>query len=164
MDSQKTYTELLRRHRSLVWTLCWSRSRGDYERCRDLVQEVSLSLWEHYGRLRPDTGPLQERAWVVWHTRSVLDHLHRRPSPTLVPLTDDIAAESDDTSETVDELLASLSDADRRLVQLRLEGYDGDYIARELGVKRDVVYQRLHRIIEKLRTDNNEKQRHKPID
>ncbi|MBR4739425.1 MAG: sigma-70 family RNA polymerase sigma factor, partial [Bacteroidales bacterium] len=59
MNSQKAYTELLRRHRTLVWTLCWARARGDYECCRDLVQEVSLSLWEHYGRLRPNATALQ---------------------------------------------------------------------------------------------------------
>ena len=157
MDTQKAYTELLLRHRPLVWTLCWARSHGDFERCRDLVQDVSLSLWEHYGRLRPDAGPLQERAWVLWHTRSVLDHMHRRPSPTLVPLPDDLADEPDDTREAVDELLASLPDLDRRLVQLRLEGYDGEHIAKELGIRRDNVYQRLHRIIERLRTENNEK-------
>ena len=85
-DSQEAYTELLRRHRPLVWRLCWVRAHGDYELCRDLVQEVTLSLWEHYGRLRPHATALQERAWVLWHTRTVLDHLHRHPSPTLVPL------------------------------------------------------------------------------
>lgn len=157
MDSHKKYTELLLRHRPLVWALCWRRARGDYERCRDLVQEVSLSLWEHYGRLRPGAGPLQERAWVVWHTRSVLDHLHRRPSPTLVPLPDDMPAEVNDTDDTLDDLLAALPPDDRRLVQLRLEGRDGAYIAEKLGIKRDAVYQRLHRIIERLRMLNNER-------
>jgi DNA-directed RNA polymerase specialized sigma24 family protein len=63
----------------------------------------------------------------------VLDHLHRRPSPTLVPLPDNLLAESDDARETVDELLARLADADRQLVQLRLEGYRADEIAERMG-------------------------------
>ena len=151
MDRQKGYTELLRRHRPLVWTLCWARAHGDYERCRDLVQEVSLSLWEHYGRLRPDAGLLQERAWVFWHARSVLDHLHRRPTPILVALPDNMAAPEDDSRELLDELLATLSDDDRLLVTLRLEGYDAAEIARRMNIGRDAVYQRLHRIIERLR-------------
>ncbi len=50
MDRYESYTALLSRHRHLVWTLCWARAQGDVERCRDLVQEVSLSLWEHYGK------------------------------------------------------------------------------------------------------------------
>lgn len=150
---QQTYTELLRRHRPLIWTLCWARAHGDYERCRDLVQEVSLSLWEHYGRLRPKATALQERAWVLWHTRTVLDHLHRRPSPTLVPLPATLPAAEDGNTDQVDDLLASLGEDDRRLVQMRLDGYDADEIGRALGIKRDAVYQRLHRIIERLKKE-----------
>lgn len=150
MDSRQSYTDLLRRHRMLVWMLCWARAHGDYERCRDLVQEVSLSLWEHFGRLRPNAGPLQERAWVVWHTRTVLNHLHRTPTPTLIPLTVDLAAEEDDSREQLDDLLAPFSDTDRQLVHLRIEGYDAAEIAQQMNISRDAVYQRLHRIIERL--------------
>ena len=150
---QQSYTELLRRHRQLVWMLCWTRAHGDYERCRDLVQEVSLSLWEHYGRLRPQATALQERAWVLWHTRTVLNHLHRRPSPTLVPLSADVPADDTNGRETIDDLLALLGNDDRRLVTMRLEGYDADEISEALGIKRDAVYQRLHRIIERLRKE-----------
>jgi RNA polymerase sigma factor (sigma-70 family) len=83
----------------------------------------------------------------------VLDHLHRRPSPTLVPLPDNLIDETDDSRDTVDELLARLADADRQLVQLRLEGYSADEIAERMGLRRDTVYQRLHRIIERLRKE-----------
>lgn len=153
MNNHEAYTEMLSRHRQLVWSLCWTRARGDRERCRDLVQDVSLSLWEHYGKLRPGANAFEERAWVAWHTRTVLDHLHRRPSPTLVPLPDNLIDETDDTHDTVDELLARLADADRQLVQLRLEGYSADEIAERMDLRRDTVYQRLHRIIERLRKE-----------
>lgn len=153
MDRHATYTALLSRYRQLVWSLCWTRARGNVEQCRDLVQEVSLSLWEHYGKLRLDASPFEERAWVTWHTRTVLNHLHRRPSPTLVPLPDEVPDEQDDTRETVDELLQRLADTDRQLVQLRLEGYSANEIAEQTGLNRDAVYQRLHRIIERLRKE-----------
>jgi len=153
MNSQKAYTELLLRHRSLVWKICWARSHGNYERCRDLVQEVSLSLWEHYGRLRPKSSTLQERAWVLWHTRTVLDHLHRRPSPTLVPLSEDWPAEEDGSREALDELLDSLGKEDRQMMKMRLDGFGTDEICKEFGMGRDAVYQRIHRIIERLRKE-----------
>lgn len=159
MDAEKTYTELLRRHRPLVWTLCWSYARGDYERCRDLVQEVSLSLWEHYGRLRPAATPLEQRAWVLWHTRTVLNHLHRRNTLRTVPLNDSLAdtltEEQQNPAETLDEIMAALGSDDRKLVQLRLEGYNGQEIAERTGLSRDAVYQRLHRIIERLRKEED---------
>lgn len=151
MDRHESYTALLVRHRQLVWALCWARAHGDRERCRDLVQEVSLSLWEHFGKLRPGASPFEERAWVAWHTRTVLDHLHRRPSPTLVPLPPDMAAEPDDHDERLNEVLASLDGDESRLLRLRLEGYEAAEIGDTLGISRDAVYQRLHRIIERLR-------------
>ena len=40
MDAQRAYTELLRRHRKMIWRMCWLRSRGDYERCRDFFKEL----------------------------------------------------------------------------------------------------------------------------
>jgi RNA polymerase sigma factor (sigma-70 family) len=151
--SPQAYTELLRRHRRLVWALCWARACDDYERCRDLVQEVSLSLWEHYGGLRPNASPIQERAWVFWHTRTVLNHLLRRPSPTLVPLPAEVPEPQDDSAERVDDLIASLSEEDQRLVRMRLEGYEAEEIGQALGIKRNAVYQRLHRIVECLRNE-----------
>ena len=34
---------------------------------------------------------------------------------------------------------------------MRLDGYEAEEIAKALGIKRNAVYQRLHRIIERLR-------------
>ena len=62
MDRHESYTALLVRHRQLVWALCWARAHGDRERCRDLVQDVSLSLWEHFGKLRPGANTLTLKA------------------------------------------------------------------------------------------------------
>lgn len=157
MDLESAYTSLLKRHRHSVWTMCWRYAGGDPDRCGDLVQEVSLSLWQHFGKLREDASPFEERAWVLWHTRSVLSHLHRSHRPQHLPLTPDMTEHLavDDTGtrlhEAADELLATLDDGDRRLVQLRLKGYKADEIAKETGSTRDAVYQRLHRIVKQLR-------------
>ena len=71
----------------MVWRLCWVRARGDYERCRDLVQEVSIALWLHLDKLRPGVSLQEEKAWVRWQTRTTLDHLHRSQRPPMVALT-----------------------------------------------------------------------------
>lgn len=138
------------------------RAHGNYEHCRDMVQEVSLSLWEHYGKLRPGATPMEERGWVAWHTRTVLDHLHRSGRLREQPLTDEVldrmTAEEPASHGKVDELLDRLDDNERNLVRLRLEGYSAEEIAEEMNLKRNAVYQRLHRIIVKLREENNGKQ------
>lgn len=156
MDTHGAYTELLLRHRSKVWSLCWRYARGDWERCRDLVQEVSAALWQHFGLLRPNAHPLEERAWVILYTRRTLDHLHRGKRPELEPLTIDlaeqIAAPNDSESLVANDLVASLDEPDSTIVRLRLDGYSAAEIAEKTGLSRDAVYQRLHRTIQRLRT------------
>ncbi len=154
-DNRDKYTELLLRHRQRVWSMCWRYADGSWEHCRDLVQEVSVELWQHYGSLRPGAHRLQEIAWVRLHTRRVLNHLHRGLRNSYVPLTTDAAEcivdEPDASRECVDDLIASLGDTDREIVRLRLEGYDAAEIAERVGLGRNAVYQRLHRVVKFLR-------------
>lgn len=154
-DNRDKYTELLIRHRRSVWAMCWRYADGDWERCRDLVQEVSVELWQHYGSLRPGAHRLQEVAWVRLHTRRVLNHLHRGLRNSYEPLTSELTErlvdEPDASHERVAELMASLSDTDCEIVRLRLDGYDAMEIAERMGLGRNAVYQRLYRIVRFLR-------------
>ena len=87
MDRNSAYYELLERYRPMVWRLCWRHARGDWDRCNDLVQEVSIALWEHFGQLRPNATTQEQRAWVRWQARSVLDLQRRKhtSSPSRSP-------------------------------------------------------------------------------
>lgn len=156
MDSQSEYTELLRRHLTMIWGMCWVSVKGNYERCRDLVQDVSIALWLRFDRLRPDASAQEERAWVRWWTRSVIDFERRRQRLSPLPLTDEmantIASENQQKQqEFLEYIMASLSPDEQRLLQLRMEGYKADEIASILGLNRDAVYQRMHRAIIKAR-------------
>lgn len=156
MQNSDPFDELLKRHRPMVWRMCWISARGNYERCRDLVQEVSIALWRHFGQLRPDATLQEERAWVRWQTRSVLDFQRRMQRPTPLPLTPgmaDLQAADDilEQQEELEELMSTLNDDERRMLQLQLEGYRADEIAEAMGLKRDAVYQRLHRVVGKMR-------------
>lgn len=51
----------------------------------------------------------------------------------------------------VNDLLAQLHPDERQMMQMRLEGYSADEIAQATGLKRDAVYQRIHRTIKKAR-------------
>lgn len=156
MDRQSRYTELLKRHLPMVWRKCWVRARGNYERCRDLVQEVSIALWLHLDQLRTDVSPKEEKAWVWWMTRTTLDHLHRSQRPPMVALTEVIAetipdADNSAVEEDIEELMAALSPEEQQLMRLHIEGYRADEIAETLGLRRDTVYQRMHRALGKAR-------------
>ncbi len=160
MNREASYTDMLRRHRPLVWRMCMRRARGNRDACLDLVQEVSLSLWEHYGDLRQGASLLEERAWVFWHARTVLDHLHRRhhvpTQPIDVELSNTLPASDGNTN--LDDLVSFLPPDDCTLVRMRVEGYNAAEIAETLCISRDSVYQRLHRIITKLKEEQYGKQ------
>lgn len=156
MQNFDPFDELLKRHRPMVWRMCWISAHGNYERCRDLVQEVSIALWRHFGQLRPDATLQEERAWVRWQTRSALDFQRRMQRPTPLPLTPgmaDLQAADDilEQQEELEELMSTLNDDERRMLRLQLEGYRADEIAEAMGLKRDAVYQRLHRVVVKMR-------------
>ncbi|MBO4586306.1 MAG: sigma-70 family RNA polymerase sigma factor [Bacteroidales bacterium] len=156
MSDPDSFNELLKRHRPMVWRMCWISAHGNYERCRDLVQEVSIALWRHFDQLRPDATLQEERAWVRWQTRSVLDFQRRMQRPAPLPLTPgmaDMQAADDilEQQEELEELMSTLNDDERRMLRLQLEGYRADEIAEAMGLKRDAVYQRLHRVVGKMR-------------
>lgn len=140
----------------MVWRMCWLRARGDWEQCRDLVQEVSVALWMHLGELRTGITSAEERAWVRCVTRSALDHKTRKRRVETLPLTpmhEESIADEDRQSlkEDIDDMMASLSHDEQRIMQLRLEGFRANEIASIMGLSNDAVYQRIHRIAVKLR-------------
>ena len=156
MDRQSAYTELLERYRPLVWRMCWFRARGNWDRCNDLVQEVSIALWLHFDALRPDATPAEKRAWIYWQCRSTLDLQRRLQKPPMQPLTtlleETVAAEDTrHTQEEIEELMAALSPEEQRLVGLYLEGYQTKEIADLMNLSHDTVYQRMHRVVVKAR-------------
>lgn len=156
MDRHDAYTAMLDRHRTVIWAMCWARSRGRWDDCCDLVQEVSIALWENYDKLRPGSAPREERAWVRWQARSVFDRMQRRRQVETQPLTDFLAAtladeDSRQAKEDMEELMATLSPDEQRMVRLQMEGYQANEIATLMGLNRDAVYQRMHRIVVKAR-------------
>lgn len=153
MDAQRAYTELLRRHRNMIWRMCWLRTRGDYERCRDLVQEVSIAIWLHFKQLHPEASLHEERSWVRWLTRTTLDHLHRNQRPPMLALTEamvETIRNTDNSSEDTEAILSTLTADEREIIQLHMDGYRADEIAEVLGVSRNLVYQRMHRVRKKI--------------
>ena len=160
MSREESYTDMLRRHRSLVWRMCMRRARGNRDVCLDLVQDVSVSLWEHYGDFRQGVSLFEERAWVFWHTRTVLDHLHRRHTVPTQPIDAVIAntITASDGIDNLDDLVGFLNPDDRTLVRMRVEGYNAAEIAAAMDISRDAVYQRMHRIIIKLKEEQYGKQ------
>ena len=97
----------------------------------------------------------QQRVWVRKVARSVLVDLYRRETPPPDPITyeieESLAAESNDVAERIDELFAILTPDEQRLMRMRLDGYNAEEIAAEFKIEKNAVYQRVNRIMNKLR-------------
>jgi RNA polymerase sigma factor (sigma-70 family) len=155
-ERNSAYTNLLMRHRGMLWRMCWKHAGNDRDRCQDLMQEVSIALWENFDKMRPNTTPKQEQAWVYWQARSVFYQIERRHSLSTTPIAENIAdniaeEETQHRKELIDELLSTLNPEEQRMVRMYLDGYPSDEIGKSIGVSRDTVYKRMQRIVNKLK-------------
>lgn len=155
-DRYARYVAFMQHHREAVWKMCARFAHSDRERTKDMVQEVYLVLWLRFDQLDDRYGEWQQRQWLKRLTRSVLVDLYRRAEPEPEALTEQMADslpdQSADYAGDVEEMLAVLTDDERRLMQMRLDGYDGAEIADALGISPSAVYTRTNRILKKLRT------------
>lgn len=151
----EAYNAFLLRHRETLWHTCWQFAQHDRIRCENMVQEVWIALWLRFDQLDASKSEYEQRAWLKRVTRSVLVDLYRRTDPEPERLTPALINTLPDTyvnyAESIGDLLAILPDDERRLMKMRLDGFDAQSIADELGIQRNAVYVRVNRIITKLR-------------
>ena len=154
------YKSFMRRHQQTVWRVCYDFARGDIPRCEDMVQEVWIMLWLKFYTMT-SRSEWQQRVWVRRVTRSVLVDLYRREAGNadvivcLEDLNEDIVdvdvRAPRDVAECIDDLFAALTPDEQRLMRMRLDGYSSEEIAAEFKIEPNAVYQRVNRIMNKLR-------------
>lgn len=158
------YCAFMRRHRSTVWHVCWRfarQRRGNHAdrlaHAEDMVQEVWIMLWLKFDQLNPECTERQQRRWLEQLVKSVLIDLYRHESgdalsdATALSDEPDLPEDKTDYSDTLYDLLAALPDDEERLMRMRFEGYDAQEIADAMQLTRDAVYQRISRIMKKLK-------------
>lgn len=118
----------------------------------DVVQTVLIKMLRRLGRLR-DAGAFE--CWLFRLSRnSALDYIRRqRRRPATVPAEDELhqipdtknAGATNEILEALDRALAQLSQKDRQLVILFVEGHSYRVIADREGLTAEAVKARLHR-------------------
>ncbi len=148
---QDTFSEVILRYRGLLFSVC-RRHQHDGLEVDDLLQEVTLRLWELREKLLAIEPAPKQAVWLWRVARSTCIDLQRRsPSPT--PLPDDYDTPSEDTTlhDTLHELISQLPEPDRTIVTMHLEGYDYTEIGKAVGLTKNNIGVRLMRIKEKLK-------------
>lgn len=167
-SKNEAYCTFMRRHRETVWRVCWrfaSQGRGDnVDRiacAKDMAQEVWIVLWLKFDQLDLQAPERQQRRWLTRVAHSVLIDLYRHTTihdndmVRLEDLEHDIedvgALPPGNLADTLYTLLEFLPPNDQQLIRMRLEGYDAQEIADTMGTSRNNVYQRISRIIKKIK-------------
>ena len=158
----QAYCAFMQQHRETVWRVCWRfarRGRGGHNdrlaRAEDMAQEVWIVLWLKFDQLKPEYSERQQRRWLERLTHSVLIDLYRSAEPETEAITDEIIdvrpLPGFNYGENLYDLLATLPPEEEKLMRLRLEGYNAQEIADCTGLNCEAVYQRISRIMKKLK-------------
>ena len=156
------FSELYERHVRAVYWQAYG-VLGDADASQDVTQEVFVTAWRRVRSIHVvDESVLP---WLLVTARNVaLNAWRRRTRPDrstsaldeTAPAPHDVEAEVDAAlvRAEIERAVARLSETDRRLYELCLEGgHTYDHAAEELGVSHAVVRNRLHRLRQRLRAD-----------
>ena len=120
---------------ALAHRLLWERAQAE-----EMVQEIFLRLWEHPDRFDQSRGSLRSFLLMDAHARCVdrirsdsrrRDREERRARAEIVTDYDlDLEAYDLDVAEQVRDVMATLSDAERRAIEL---AYFGGHTYREVA-------------------------------
>ena len=153
MNNEQVFTDLVRRQRSTIYTVCYMFS-NDQDEVNDLFQEVLIKLWQGWEKFRGDSD---ERTWVYRVALNTCISIDRgKKSKKRTQLMDGVNLfDESDTKNQQTELLHNrimkLQPFDRAIVLLWLEDLSYDEIGAIVGITAKNVSVRLVRIREQLK-------------
>lgn len=159
MDQQKEkyeyYNYLLNKWGKYIWrscvdaTLCW----GTHD---DAVQDISYRLWYKLADMGVAMFAEEEDRMVKGVVRNVLlEHYRKRVRDkrviTYTSDIQDVETPTADCGSVIDDILTLLDADERKFLELYLQGYEMEAIAKLTGKRYGAVRQRKSRLIKKMR-------------
>lgn len=149
--SEEEFIRLIQKHSGIISKILYLYVE-DPEEKRDLRQEIQLQAWKAVGNFR---GESQFSTWLYRVAlNTVLTFKRKRRVPTL-PIEDqdagDVNPEISDKSERLLRAIKGLSDIDKTIITLHLDDYDYTEIAEIMGLQKNHIGVKLHRIKELLK-------------
>jgi len=155
---EKTFGQLIREHKSTIYTVCYMFSK-DKDEVDDLFQEVLVNLWRGYESFE---GRSDVRTWiyrVALNTCISLDRKRRSRPKMELSMNINLFEARDTDTQQVDMLhrrISRLRPFDRAIVLLWLEDLSYEEIGQIVGISEKNVSVRLFRIKEQLKRMSNQ--------
>ncbi|MGL5890638.1 MAG: RNA polymerase sigma factor [Bacteroidia bacterium] len=155
-EKEKLFAELVSNYKASIWRVCYAYL-PDRSFAEDVYQDILTELWKNLERFRGESG------WHTWIYRIAVNTAisHGRKEIKRVvdfrehpaDIADDTSAQTQETENRHQQLhacIAKLSEQDRLVVSLLLEGLNYAQIADVTGLSGTNVGVRINRIKPKL--------------
>lgn len=155
MNNEQAFTNLVRRQRSTIYTVCYMFS-SDQDEVNDLFQEVLIRLWQGWEKFR---GASDERTWVYRVALNCcisIDRSKKAKKRQQIMVGVDLFDNSDiknHQTELLHQRIMMLQPFDRAIVLLWLEDLSYEEIGAIVGITAKNVGVRLVRIREQLKKE-----------
>ena len=152
MNDNQEFIDILLQNKRIIYKVCFMYAR-DNDDINDLYQDVVLNLWKAYQSFK---GHSSISTWIYRIAlNTCITSLRKKKNYDYVHLKQDIDVlddcELDEFLKQMYELIHRLDNVDKMYIMLWLDEKNYDEIAEIVGVSRNNVAIRLHRIKEKLK-------------
>jgi RNA polymerase sigma-70 factor (ECF subfamily) len=151
--SEKEFLSQLKEHQNIVYKLVHLYATSEEDK-KDLYQEILFQAWKTYSSFR---GEAKFSTWLYRLSLNTIFTIQRKTNK--VEYTDTtkyeeqlITTSSNDEKERLYKAIRTLSDTERAIVSLHLDGYDNKEAGELLGMTANLVGVKLHRAKQQLTT------------
>jgi len=153
-EKERDFTEMVRQHKSTIYTVCYMFSK-DADEVADLFQEVLIKLWNGFDSFR---GEASAKTWIyrVALNACISDDRKKQRRGERVELSVDVDAMEEGNAKGLQvqqlyQRINKLGLIDRSIVLLWLEALSYDEIAQIVGISAKNVAVKLVRIKDQLK-------------
>lgn len=151
--SEKEFLSQLKEHQNIIYKLVHFYANNEEDK-KDLYQEILLQAWKTYSAFRGDAK------FSTWLYRLCLNTIFTIQKKTnRIEYTDTAKYEetlttnnTNDETERLYKAIRTLSETERAIISLHLDGYDNQEISNFLGITSNLVGVKLHRAKQQLAT------------
>lgn len=149
---ENSFLQKVEEHKGIIYKMINLYADDDEDR-KDLYQEIIYQSWSAYARFK---GEAEFSTWLYRISLNVsLSFLSKQKKRNQVKDTDSISQsfELPELSERADWLyrcIRKLTDIDRSIIMLHLDGFDNTEISEMIGLSRNNTNVKLHRIKQQL--------------
>jgi RNA polymerase sigma-70 factor (ECF subfamily) len=157
VSQEREFITLIEEHKGIIYKVIRLYVNHDEDE-RDLMQEILFQAWKSFPRF---DGRSKFSTWLYRVALNTVLTFKRRPN--LVIPHDNLASlnvsnaekRSVDDTEALYQAIRGLGDLERMLITLHLDGYENDEIASIIGLTKNHVAVKLHRVKETLMNQLN---------